>query len=151
MAAESTGENGLPREMKTVIQFKHGYGGSNRMVHPMHPYSIFPGRISEAVVTDGQCYNFIIFEQVIRMSINQIRADVSSEAITFGPHLIERMVQNSISIDQVLDAIMTGNVAKKEPDEQSDGKFTKYTIRKGRLTVTVKDCQPAFIVTANRR
>ncbi len=84
------------------------------------------------------------------MSIEQIRDDVLSEAITFGPHLIERMNQNDISIDQVLDVILTMTVRKKEPDERSRGKFTKYTIYKGRITVTVKDCRPAFIVTANR-
>jgi len=85
------------------------------------------------------------------MSIEQIRADVRSEAITFGPHLIERMYQNGISIDQVLDVILNGTVRKKEPDERSKGKFTKFTLHKGRLTVTVKDCRPAFVITASRR
>ncbi len=85
------------------------------------------------------------------MSIEQIRTDVLEECIAFGPHLIERMYQNGISIDQVLDVIFTGTVRKKEPDDQSLGQFTKYTIRKGTLTVTVKDCRPAFIITANRR
>ncbi|MCX6028456.1 MAG: DUF4258 domain-containing protein [Chloroflexi bacterium] len=84
------------------------------------------------------------------MPIEQIRDDVLSEAITFGPHLIERMSENGISIDQVIDVILTGIIRKKEPDERSRGKFTKYTIYKGRITVTVKDCRPAFIVTANR-
>jgi hypothetical protein len=84
------------------------------------------------------------------MSIEQIRKDVLSETITFGPHLVERMYQNGISIDQVLDVILTGIVRKKEPDERSRGKFTKYTIHRQGITVTVKDCRPAFIVTANR-
>ena len=85
------------------------------------------------------------------MSIEQIRDDVRSEVITFGPHLVERMCENGISIDQVLDVILNGTVRKKETDERSGGKFTKYTIRKRRITVTVKDCRPAFIITANRR
>ena len=86
------------------------------------------------------------------MSIEQIRENVLSETITFGPHLVERMYRNSISIDQVLDVILTGTVRKKEPDErlQAQGKFTKYTIHRQGITVTVKDCRPAFIVTANR-
>jgi hypothetical protein len=84
------------------------------------------------------------------MPIEQIRDDVFFEAITFGPHLIERMNQNGISIDQVLDVILTGTIRKKELDERSRGRFTKYTIFKGRITVTVKDCRPAFIITANR-
>jgi len=46
------------------------------------------------------------------MSIEQIRKDVLSETITFGPHLVERMYQNGISIDQVLDVILTGTVRK---------------------------------------
>lgn len=85
------------------------------------------------------------------MSIEQIRNDVRAELITFGPHLVERMFQNGISIDQVFDVILNGSVRKKEPDEHSDGRFTKYTIRQSNITVTVKDCRPAFIITANRR
>jgi len=85
------------------------------------------------------------------MSIEQIRDDVRSEAITFGPHLVERMFENGISIDQVLDVILNGTVRKKEPDERSGGRFTKYTIHRRRITVTVKDCRPAFIITARRR
>ena len=84
------------------------------------------------------------------MSIQQIREDVRSETITFGPHLVERMYQNGISIDQVLEVILFGRVRKKQADERSKGKFTKYTFRKGSITVTVKDCKPAFIITANR-
>jgi hypothetical protein len=84
------------------------------------------------------------------MSIEQVRQDILSETITFGPHLIDRMFENGISIDQVLDVILTGTVRKTEPDERSKGKFRKYTIRKGRITITVKDCSPAFIITANR-
>ncbi len=84
------------------------------------------------------------------MSLKQIRDDIYSETVTFGPHLIERMYENGISIDQILDVILDGTVRKKEPDERSKGKFSKYTIRKRRITVTVKDCRPAFIITANR-
>jgi hypothetical protein len=85
------------------------------------------------------------------MPIEKIRADIYAEAITFGPHLVERLYENGISIEQVLNVILTGTVRKKEADERSGGKFIKYTIRKGRITVTVKDCRPAFIITANRR
>jgi len=91
------------------------------------------------------------------MSIEQIRNDVRSEIITFGPHLVERMCEDGISIDQVLDVILNGTIRKKEPDERSGGKFTNleasaaYTIRRGRITVTAKDCWPAFIITARRR
>jgi archaellum component FlaF (FlaF/FlaG flagellin family) len=84
------------------------------------------------------------------MSIEQIRDDVHSETITFGPHLVERMYENGISIDQVLNVILNGTVVKKEPDERSGGKFTKYTLRRGHITITVKDCRPAFIITASR-
>jgi hypothetical protein len=84
------------------------------------------------------------------MPLQQIRDDILTGAINFGPHLVERLHQNGISIDQVLDVILTGALRKREPDERSEGKFTKFTLRKGRITVTVKDCRPAFIVTANR-
>ncbi|MBI3922443.1 MAG: DUF4258 domain-containing protein [Armatimonadetes bacterium] len=85
------------------------------------------------------------------MPVDKIREDVLSGRITFGPHLVERMYQNGMSIDQVTDTILTGSVSKQEFDERSLGKFTKYTISKRRVTVTVKDCRPAFIITANRR
>jgi len=85
------------------------------------------------------------------MSIERIRDDIRNETITFGPHLVERIVENGVSIDQVLDTILNGTVRKKEPDERSGSKFMKYTIRKRHITVTVKDCHPAFIITANRR
>ena len=85
------------------------------------------------------------------MSINTIYNDINSEEITFGPHFIQRMWENGISIDQVLDTIMTGIINKKEKDERSEGKFSKYTISKGNIVVVVKDSFPAFIITANRR
>ena len=84
------------------------------------------------------------------MPIEEIREDVRSGRITFGPHLVERAQQNGMSVDQVLDAVLTGTVRKQEPDERSGGRFTKYTLSKRRVTVTVKDCRPAFVITANR-
>ena len=85
------------------------------------------------------------------MSIETIREDVNLERITFGPHLIQRMWENGISVDQVLDTILTGTVNKQEKDERSQGKFSKFTISKRSIVVVVKDCNPAFIITANRR
>ena len=84
------------------------------------------------------------------MSIGTVYEDINSERITFGPHLVQRMWENGISIDQVLDTILTGTVNKKEKDERSLGKFTKYTISKGNIVVVVKDCKPGFIITARR-
>lgn len=85
------------------------------------------------------------------MSVNKIYEDANSERITFGPHLIQRMWENGISIDQVIDTILSGTVNKKEKDKRSRGKFTKYSISKGNIVVVVKDCNPAFIITANKR
>ena len=85
------------------------------------------------------------------MSIQSIYNDINSGRITFGPHLIQRMWENGISIDQVLGTILTGTVNKKKKDERSHGKFTKYTISKGKIVVVVKDCKPAFIITERRR
>ena len=84
------------------------------------------------------------------MSVESIRKGVEQGQITFGPHLVQRMWENAVSIDQVLDVIATGTVQKKEKDERSQGKFNKFTIVKGKLVVVVKDCDPAFIITANR-
>ena len=85
------------------------------------------------------------------MSIEAIYEDVKSERITFGPHLIQRIWENGISINQVLDTILSGIINKREKDERSQGKFTKFTISKGDIVVVVKDCRPGFIITARRR
>ena len=85
------------------------------------------------------------------MSIETIREDVNSERITFGPHLIQRMWENGISINQVLDTILMGTINKKGKDERSHGKFTKFTISKSNIVVVVKDSNPGFIITVNRR
>jgi hypothetical protein len=85
------------------------------------------------------------------MSMETIYDDINSGQITFGPHLIERMWKNGISIEQVLDTILTGTVNKKEKNDRSHGKFNKFTISKGDIVVVVKDCKPGFIITANRR
>ena len=84
------------------------------------------------------------------MSLQSIYDDINSDEITFGPHLIQRIWENGISIDQVLQVILNGTVNKKENDEQSEGKFVKFTISKRNIKVVVKDCKPAFIITANR-
>ena len=60
------------------------------------------------------------------MSIETIYEDINSERITFGPQLIQRMWVNGMSTDQVLDTILTGTVNKKEKDERSHGKFSKF-------------------------
>jgi hypothetical protein len=85
------------------------------------------------------------------MTLEDIYDDIIKERITFGEHLNERMWENGISIDQVLDTIQTGQVTKREKDERSRGRYTKFTIRKGAIVVTVKDCDPSFIITVNRR
>lgn len=92
-----------------------------------------------------------LVEGIRLVSLEAIYDDINSERITFGPHLIQRMWENGLSIDQVLDTILTGRMNKKEKDERSHGKFTKYTISKHNIVVVVKDCKPAFIITANRR
>ena len=84
------------------------------------------------------------------MPLESIYRDVRAERITFGPHVIQRLWEQGLSIDQVLDTILTGTVRKREKDEYSKGKFTKYTVVKGTIVVVVKDCQPGFIVTAKR-
>lgn len=85
------------------------------------------------------------------MSRETIYKDIDFGRITFGPHLIQRIWENGISIEQVLNTLLTGTVNKKEKDERSHGKFSKFTISEGDIVVVVKDCNPAFIITANRR
>ena len=51
------------------------------------------------------------------MSIETIYEDINCERVTFGPHLMQRMWENGISIDQVLDTILNGTVNKKEKEK----------------------------------
>ena len=48
------------------------------------------------------------------MSMETIYDDINSGQTTFGPHLIEQMWKNGISIDQVLDTILNGTINKRE-------------------------------------
>ena len=85
------------------------------------------------------------------MSLESIRRDIRNESITIGPHVVQRLWEDGLSIDQVLDTISNGIVRKREKDEYSEGQYTKYTIVKRHIAVVVKDCHPAFIITARRR
>jgi|GEM_PF-2013139 len=84
------------------------------------------------------------------MSLESMRRDVRTENVDFGPHVIQRMWENALSIDQVLDVIVNGTVRKRESDKASLGRFVKFTISRRGIIVVVKDCSPAFIITANR-
>ena len=62
------------------------------------------------------------------MSLGSVRMDVRAGNVDFGPHVVQRMWENSLSIDQVLDVIINGSMRKRENDEASLGRFTKFTI-----------------------
>lgn len=85
------------------------------------------------------------------MTLEDIYDDIRNGEITFGPHLVQRMWEDGISIDQVLDVILNGTVNKRKKDERSQGQFMKFTISKRGIMVVVKDCKPSFIITAKRR
>ncbi len=85
------------------------------------------------------------------MSLDAIHQDVRTERIDWGPHVVQRLWDQGLSVDQVYDTILTGTVRKREVDERSAGRFTKYTIVKRQTVVVVKDCHPAFIITVRRR
>ncbi len=85
------------------------------------------------------------------MSLERIKKQLEKENIAFGPHLVERMLQFHIDLDQILSVIMYGKVNKKEPDERSGGQFTKYTLTKGSIGVVVKDSEVPFVITTFRR
>jgi hypothetical protein len=85
------------------------------------------------------------------MSLETIRRDVRDESVTIGAHVVQRMWEDGLSMDQVLDTILSGVVRKREKDERSEGRYTKFTMVKRNVAVVVKDCHPAFIITARRR
>lgn len=85
------------------------------------------------------------------MSLDTIYRDVRTERIDWGPHVVQRMWEEGFSVDHVYDTILTGTVRKREGDERSAGRFTKYTMVKRQTVVVVKDCHPAFIITVRRR
>jgi hypothetical protein len=85
------------------------------------------------------------------MSLNRIYEEVKAEQVDWSRHAVEKMFQSGLSSDQVFETILRGTVRKKESDEESGGRYNKYTITwKGRLVV-VKDSQPARIITVGRQ
>ncbi len=84
------------------------------------------------------------------MSVESVRKDFEAERFRFESHVIERSFQKGISIDQMIDVVLTGTVTKSEKDEESQGKFMKHTFKKGGTIVVVKDCDPPFVITTNR-
>lgn len=84
------------------------------------------------------------------MPLNRIINDVKTERVRWSFHAVEQAYRHGISIEQVYQTILRGTVRKREPDEYSDGKYTKYTIAYRRRVVVVKDSHPAFIITVGR-
>ncbi len=84
------------------------------------------------------------------MSLEYIRRELEKENLHFGPHLVDRMIQYNIDLDQVI-SVINGKVNKKEPDERSHRRFTKYSLTKGNVSVVVKDSEIPFVITVFRR
>jgi len=85
------------------------------------------------------------------VSLDYIRNKLKEGLLDFGPHLVERMIQHHIDLDQVIDVIQNGILNKKESDDRSKGRFTKYTLSKGSITVVIKDSDIPFVITTFRR
>ncbi len=81
------------------------------------------------------------------MSLEYIRRELEKEDLHFGPHLVDRMIQYNIDLDQVLS---NGKINKKEPDERSHERFTKYSLTKGNISVVVKDSEIPFVIVFRR-
>ncbi|MBI4180080.1 hypothetical protein HY522_11735 [bacterium] len=84
------------------------------------------------------------------MGLNEIRRELACGQVDFGTHLVDKMIAENIELDQILDVIGNGTVMKKEPDERTEGKLTKYTLVRGGIGVVVKDSDVPFVVTAFR-
>ena len=85
------------------------------------------------------------------MSIDYIRKQLESDKLDFGAHLVDRMLQYHIDLDQIIQVIKEGKINKKLPDERSGGKFTKYTLTRGTISVVIKDSDIPFVITVYRR
>ena len=84
------------------------------------------------------------------MGLNEIRQGLAKGQVDFGPHLVDKMLAENIELEQVLDAVRNGTLAKKEPDERTEGRLTKYTLVKDGIGVVVKDSDVPFVITTFR-
>lgn len=85
------------------------------------------------------------------MSLDYIKRELEKGNLLFGTHLVEKMISQNITLEQVIEVIYDGKVNKKRPDEQSKSRFTKYTLTKGNISVVIKDSKIPFVITAFRR
>jgi len=85
------------------------------------------------------------------LSLEYIKRELEKENLIFSIHLIEKMISQNISLDQIIEVIYDGKINKKQADEKSNNKFTKYTLTKGDISVVVKDSETPFVITAYRR
>ena len=84
------------------------------------------------------------------MGLNEIRHGLGNGQVDFGPHLVDKMLAENIELEQILDVIRNGAVTKKEPDERTEARLTKYTLLKGGIAVVVKDSDMPFVITTFR-
>ena len=84
------------------------------------------------------------------MGLNEIRQGLENGHVDFGPHLVDKMLAENIELEQILDVIRNGTLSKKEPDERTEGKLTKYTLVKDTIGVVVKDSDVPFVITTFR-
>ena len=81
------------------------------------------------------------------MQFSKIQELVSDYRFAFTEHAIEEFERRNIATEQIIRTICQGKIIKKEADEFTNGKFTKYTIEDQNLRITLKDRIPPVIIS----
>lgn len=87
------------------------------------------------------------------MSIDRIRklARDNPDRIEISEHAYNELFKRNISVDEVMETLVKGDVHKKEDDEETKGELTKYSLTWRNLYLTVKNRKPPFIITVRRK
>ena len=81
------------------------------------------------------------------MDFKKVQHPVEEHRFALTEHAIEEFERKNISSGQLIRTICNGRLIKKERDEITQGKLTKYTVEDQNLRITMKDNLPPIIIS----
>jgi hypothetical protein len=83
------------------------------------------------------------------MSLGDIKksAEEGPDSLYFTLHADDLIQNLNLSAWDIIDIILKGKKAKEEPDEETNGEYTKFTIDWKDFRIVVKDTDPPKVIT----
>ncbi len=81
---------------------------------------------------------------------DQLRKQGAQGRFVVSAKVEDKMFMGEMSKDEIQNIFLKGTVRKKEPDEETGGSFTKFTLVWRDWYLVVKNTNPCFIITAGR-